>query len=70
MTIDFAIPQEARMHRQRVRQWVHNECLPAEKEMLAGKDFKTVLAALRKKARAQAGTARRSRMSRFRFTRD
>ena len=53
MTIDFAIPEEARMHRQRVRQWVHDECIPAEKEMIAGKDFKTVLAALRKKARAQ-----------------
>ena len=53
MTIDFAIPEEARMQRQRVRQWVHDECIPAEKEMLAGKDFKTVLAALRRKARAQ-----------------
>jgi acyl-CoA dehydrogenase len=39
--------------RERVRLWVQNECLPAEKEMAAGKAYKTVLKELRKKARAQ-----------------
>ena len=29
--------------RRRVRQWVHDECMPAEKRLLAGEDYKTVL---------------------------
>src|SRR5262245_45228482 len=39
--------------RERVRKWVHEECVPAEKELLAGGDYKTILAKLREKASAQ-----------------
>src|SRR5215510_10732296 len=53
MTIDFAIPEEAKAVRERVRRWVHDECLPAEERLLKGEDYKTVLAELRTKARAQ-----------------
>ena len=53
MSIDFEIPAEAKAMRERVRQWVHDECIPAEKELLAGRDYKTVLGELRTKARAQ-----------------
>src|SRR5262245_62902956 len=53
MTIDFAIPEEAKAMRERVRRWVHDECLPAEQRLLNGEDYKTVLDPLRKKARAQ-----------------
>jgi acyl-CoA dehydrogenase len=53
MSIDFEIPAEAKAMRERVRQWVHDECIPAEKELLAGRDYKTVLGELRSKARAQ-----------------
>jgi acyl-CoA dehydrogenase len=53
MSIDFEIPAEAKAMRERVRQWVHDECIPAEKELLAGKDYKTILGELRTKARAQ-----------------
>src|SRR6202451_668019 len=53
MSIDFEIPAEAKAMRERVRQWVHDECIPAEKELLAGRDYKTILGALRVKARAQ-----------------
>ena len=53
MTIDFAIPAEANEIRHRVRKWVHDECVPAEKRLLAGEDYKKVLGELRKKARAQ-----------------
>jgi acyl-CoA dehydrogenase len=53
MAIDFEIPAEARAVREKVRQWVHDECAPAEKALLAGADYKETLAALRKKARAQ-----------------
>jgi acyl-CoA dehydrogenase len=53
MSIDFEIPAEAKAVRERVRQWVHDECIPAEKELLAGRDYKTVLGELRVKARAQ-----------------
>jgi acyl-CoA dehydrogenase len=53
MSIDFEIPAEAKAVRERVRQWVHDECVPAEKELLAGRDYKTVLGELRTKARAQ-----------------
>ncbi len=53
MAIDFEIPAEAKAIRERVRQWVHDECMPAEKRLLAGGDYKTILAELRKKARAQ-----------------
>jgi acyl-CoA dehydrogenase len=53
MSIDFEIPAEAKAVRARVRQWVHDECIPAEKELLAGRDYKTLLGELRAKARAQ-----------------
>ena len=47
MAIDFTIPDDAKDVRERVRKWVHDECLPAEKDMAAGKAFKTVLKELR-----------------------
>src|SRR5689334_25431569 len=53
MAIDFEIPDDAKKVRERVRQWVHDECIPAEKRLLDGGDYKTILAELRKKARAQ-----------------
>ena len=53
MAIDFEIPVEAQAIREKVRQWVHDECIPAEKELEQGRDFKELLAALRAKARAQ-----------------
>src|SRR5580658_10267353 len=51
--IDFEIPEEAKAIRARVRQWVHDECIPAEKRLLDGEEYKTVLGELRAKARAQ-----------------
>ncbi len=53
MAIDFEIPAEAQATRERVRQWVHDECIPAEKRLVDGEDYKTLLAELRAKARAQ-----------------
>jgi acyl-CoA dehydrogenase len=53
MSVDFEIPAEAKAVRERVRQWVHDECIPAEKKVLDKASYKTVLDALRKKARAQ-----------------
>src|SRR5471030_216334 len=53
MAIDFEIPAEAKAVREKVRRWVHDECVPAEKALLAGADYKETLGALRKKARAQ-----------------
>ena len=53
MAIDFAIPAEAQAMRERIRTWVHDECIPAEKRLIAGEDYKKVLGELRKKARAQ-----------------
>jgi acyl-CoA dehydrogenase len=53
MSIDFEVPDEAKAIREKVRQWVQDECIPAEKELHAGKPFKEVLDALRKKARAR-----------------
>ncbi len=51
MAIDFEIPEEAQLVRERVRKWVHEECIPAEQRLLDGEDFKTVLGELRTKAR-------------------
>ena len=51
MAIDFEIPAEAKAIRERVRQWVHDECIPAEKRLVDGADYKTVLTELRQKAR-------------------
>ena len=53
MAIDFEIPAEAKVLRERVRQWVQDECIPAEKRLLDGDDYKTVLGELRTKARGQ-----------------
>lgn len=53
MAIDFEIPAEAKAVRERVRQWVHDECIPAEKKLVDKASYKTVLAELRTKARAQ-----------------
>jgi acyl-CoA dehydrogenase len=53
MAIDFEIPEEAKAVRARVRQWVHDECIPAEKRLTDGGDYKTILNELRTKARAQ-----------------
>ena len=53
MAIDFAIPAEAQALRTRIRAWVHDECMPAEKRLIAGEDYKKILGELRKKARAQ-----------------
>ena len=53
MAIDFEIPAEAKAVRERVRAWVHDACVPAEKELLAGRDYKELLGELRGKARAQ-----------------
>jgi acyl-CoA dehydrogenase len=53
MAIDFEIPKEAQEIRQRVRKWVHDECIPAEKKITDKESYKTVLTTLRKKAREQ-----------------
>ena len=53
MSIDFEIPAEAKAIREKVRKWVHDECIPAEKRLLDGEDYKTVLNDLRTKARSQ-----------------
>src|SRR5690348_7126682 len=52
MSIDFEIPAEAKAIREKVRKWVHEECIPAEKE-LDSKPLDEVLGKLRAKARAQ-----------------
>lgn len=53
MSIDFEVPAEAKAIRAKVRQWVQDECKPAEQRLVAGEDYKTVLGELRAKARAQ-----------------
>ena len=53
MAIDFEIPAEAKAIRNKVRTWVHDECIPAEKRLVNGEDYKTVLGELRQKARSQ-----------------
>ena len=53
MAIDFEIPADAKAMRERVRAWVNEECRPAEAALLAGADYKSTLADLRAKARAQ-----------------
>ncbi|HSY57691.1 MAG TPA: acyl-CoA dehydrogenase family protein, partial [Bradyrhizobium sp.] len=52
MSIDFEIPAEAKAIREKVRKWVHDECIPAEKD-LDTKPLDEVLGKLRAKARAQ-----------------
>ena len=51
MAIDFEIPEEAQLIRERVRKWVQEDCIPAEQRLLDGEDYKTVLGELRTKAR-------------------
>src|ERR1700712_3137789 len=53
MAIDFEIPPEAKAIRERVRKWVHDECIPAEQRLLDGEDYKTLLTELRTKAKAR-----------------
>ncbi|MEI7572946.1 MAG: acyl-CoA dehydrogenase family protein [Phenylobacterium sp.] len=53
MAIDFEIPEDAKAMRERVRRWVHEECIPAEKRLVDRESFKVVLAELRAKARSQ-----------------
>eukprot|EP01030_Chromulinospumella_sphaerica_P018716 gene18716-18586_t len=53
MSIDFEIPPEAKAIREKVRQWVNDECIPAEKLIHDKDSYKSVLADLRQKARAQ-----------------
>src|ERR1700759_2555529 len=53
MAIDFEIPEDAKQIRARVRAWVQDECIPAEKRLKDKESYKQVLAELRAKARAQ-----------------
>jgi len=53
MSIDFEVPAEAKAIRERVRQWVHDECIPAEARLVDKESYKSVLAELRTKARSQ-----------------
>lgn len=53
MSIDFEIPPEAKAVRERVRQWVQDECIPAEARLVDKASYKIVLDELRAKARAQ-----------------
>src|SRR6202142_3363256 len=52
MSMDFEIPSKARARRAKVPKWVHEEFIPAEKE-LNTKPLDEVLGKLRAKARAQ-----------------
>ena len=53
MSIDFEIPAEAKAVRERVRQWVHDECIPAQEKITDKASFEKILGELRAKARAQ-----------------
>ena len=53
MSIDFEIPPEAKAVRERVRQWVHDECIPAQERIKDKDSYKAVIDELRTKARAQ-----------------
>jgi acyl-CoA dehydrogenase len=53
MAIDFDIPDDAKAVRERVRQWVQDECVPAEARVTDEASYREVLAELRGKARAQ-----------------
>jgi acyl-CoA dehydrogenase len=53
MAIDFVIPDDAKEVRARVRQWVQDECIPAEKRLQNGEALDSVLSDLRSKARGQ-----------------
>jgi acyl-CoA dehydrogenase len=53
MSIDFEIPAEAKAIREKVRQWVHDECIPAQEKVKDKASFEQVIKDLRTKARAQ-----------------
>lgn len=53
MSIDFEIPPEAKAIREKVRQWVHDECIPAQERIKDKASYKKVIDELRAKARAQ-----------------
>lgn len=53
MAVDFEIPAEAKAIRETVRKFVHDECIPAEQELIAGRPYKEVLGELRAKARSR-----------------
>jgi len=53
MAVDFEIPDEAKEVRERVRKWVHDECIPAEKKVKDRESFDKVLKELRTQARSQ-----------------
>ncbi len=53
MSIDFEIPAEAKAIREKVRQWVHDECIPAQEKIKDKDSYKKVIDELRTKARAQ-----------------
>ena len=53
MSIDFEIPAEAKAVREKVRQWVHDECIPAQEKIKDKASYKKIIDELRKKARAQ-----------------
>ena len=53
MAIDFEIPPEAKAVRERVRQWVQDECIPAETKITDKDSYKSVLGDLRGRARSQ-----------------
>ena len=53
MSIDFEIPAEAKAIREKVRQWVHDECIPAQERIKDKASYKQVIDELRAKARAQ-----------------
>ena len=53
MAIDFDIPPEAKAVREKVRQWVEDECIPAEKRITDKETYTSVLGELRTKARAR-----------------
>ena len=50
--IDFEIPEDAQAVREKVRDFVRRECVPAEAGLTA-ENYDERLAALRKKARAE-----------------
>lgn len=53
MAIDFEIPPAAQAVRAKVRKWVQEECIPAEKRLVDEASYREVVAELRAKARAQ-----------------
>ena len=42
MAIDFTIPDDAKDVRARVRQWVQDECIPAEQRLVDGETLDSV----------------------------